>query len=356
MAHRYAVTDLITFATEMLSAAGLDRDKAGVTAATLVEGDLLGHDTHGLQLLGPYLAQLHAGLMENTGEPEVVADRGGCVTWNGRRLPGAWLVHRALDLAVARAPRLGVVTVVIRNSHHIGCLAAYLRRATDENLAVLLMSSEPSSQCVAPFGGTRPVYATDPIAVGWPMDNGPVLLDISSSITTRGLARRRRRLGDKLPGKWAMDHRGDPTDDPSVIFGNPPGTLLPVGGVDHGYKGFALALMVEMLTSALAGSGRADSPAVWSTSVFLQVLDPEAFGGRDAFLREAGVLADACRSSPVAPWFEGLGNDRVRLPGEAALARRAKALADGLELFPTILADVEDSAVGFGIPLPIPIA
>ncbi|MCH7777860.1 MAG: Ldh family oxidoreductase, partial [Gemmatimonadetes bacterium] len=157
MTHRYAVTDLITFATEMLSAAGLDRDKAGVVAATLVEGDLLGHDTHGLQLLGPYLTQLHAGLMAGTGEPEVVADRGGCVTWNGRRLPGAWLVHRALDLAVGRGPRLGVVTVVIRHSHHIGCLAAYLRRATDENLAVLLMSSEPSSRCVAPFGGTRPV-------------------------------------------------------------------------------------------------------------------------------------------------------------------------------------------------------
>ena len=93
------------------------------------------------------------------------------------------------------------------------------------------MSSEPSSQCVAPFGGTRPVYTTDPIAVGWPIDNGPVLLDISSSITTRGLARRRCRLGDKLPGKWVMDHRGDPTDDPHVVFGNPPGTLLPVGGV-----------------------------------------------------------------------------------------------------------------------------
>src|SRR5687768_13164672 len=97
---RYRVDDLTKYATALFAAAGCDGDKPTTIAAVLVEADLLGHTTHGLQLAPAYLAELESGGMTAKGEPEVVADWGACVTWNGRRLPGVWLAARAVDLAV----------------------------------------------------------------------------------------------------------------------------------------------------------------------------------------------------------------------------------------------------------------
>lgn len=115
----YSADALTTFADQLLQAVGLSADKAGAVAAILVEGDLMGHHTHGLALLGAYLAELESGTMTRDGNPEVLADAPAAVTWDGRRLPGPWLVLRAMELAAERAARCGTGTVVIRQSHHV---------------------------------------------------------------------------------------------------------------------------------------------------------------------------------------------------------------------------------------------
>src|SRR5262249_20217447 len=148
-----------------------------------------------------------------------------------------------------------------------------------------------------------------------------------ASITTNGFTNRLRREGKRFPGRWALDAAGNPTDDPEALFTTPPGTLLPVGGTDHGHKGYGLALMVEALTQGLGGFGRAEAPTRWGASVFVQVIDPEAFGGLAAFRRETGWLAAACRDNPPVP-----GVDAVRLPGQRGLAIKRKALAEGVAL------------------------
>ena len=114
------------------------------------------------------------------------------------------------------------MTVVIRNSHHIGCLAAFLQRATDRGLMITVASSDPAVATVAPFGGRKAVYTPDPLAVGIPTDGDPILIDISASITTNGMAARLRREGKRFPGSWALDATGKPTDDPSALFTDPP--------------------------------------------------------------------------------------------------------------------------------------
>src|SRR5690606_19621671 len=118
-------------------------------------------------------------------------------------------------------------------------------------------------------------------------------------------ARQERR---ELPGPWLIDAGGRPTGDPAVLQAEPAGAMLPLGGTDLGHKGFALALLVEALTSALGGFGRADAPRDWGASVFLQVIDPAAFGGREAFRRETTALAGRCHASAVPP-----GKPPVRL-------------------------------------------
>jgi len=348
---RYRPSELIEFATAIFAAAGCDGDKPSVIATGLVEADLLGHTTHGLQLAPAYLAELAAGTMLGQGEPTVLNDRGAAVTWDGRRLPGVWLTAKAVELACERAIAHGTATVVIRNSHHIGCLAAFLERATERGLLITIACSDPAGASVAPFGGRRAVFTPDPLAVGIPTDGDPILIDSSASITTNGLANRLRKEGKTFPGKWAMTASGEATDDPETLFTDPPGTLLPTGGMDHGHKGYGLALMVESLTQGLGGFGRADSPKGWGASVFVQVHDPDAFGGIEAFRRQTGWLAKACRDTPPVP-----GMEAVRLPGERGLAHKRRANAEGLSLYPGILDTMQPYAAKFGIAPPAAIA
>jgi LDH2 family malate/lactate/ureidoglycolate dehydrogenase len=344
---RYRPADLVDYATRLFTAAGCDGDKPSIIATGLVEADLLGHTTHGLHLAPAYLRDLQSGAMTPRGEPDVISDRGAAVTWDGRRLPGVWLTARAVDLAAERAAAHGTGTVVVRNSHHIGCLAAFLQRAMDRGLMLIVASSDPSVKSVAPFGGRRAVLTPDPIAVGIPTDGDPILIDMSASITTNGLTDRLRREGKRFPGSWALDAAGRPTDDPAALYTDPPGTLLPTGGADHGHKGYGLALLVEALTQGLGGFGRADAPTGWGASVFVQALDPAAFGGSDAFRRQTGWTAAACRASPPVP-----GGDPVRLPGERGLERKRRALAEGVALYPGILTALAPHGERLGVPPP----
>jgi L-lactate dehydrogenase len=335
----------------LLTKAGLDGPKAQTVAEILVEGDLLGHTTHGLCLLALYLGELERGSMAKTGEPRVVADFPAAVTWDGLRLPGPWLTVKAIELASARAKINGTCTVAIRRSHHIACLAAYLQRVTDAGLMVILSTSDPSVGGVAPHGGRRGLYTPNPIAAAWPTDGDPVMLDVSMSITTHGLVRRAQREKRRLPGPWLIDAQGNATDDPGVMLAEPPGALLPVGGMDHGHKGYALGLLVEALTGGLAGRGRADPSEGWTANVFLQIFVPALYGGRDDFIRQTSWLTKACRETPPRAGFE-----RVRLPGEAGLRWREDQLANGVGLHPSILPALTPWAEKWGVAVPAALA
>jgi LDH2 family malate/lactate/ureidoglycolate dehydrogenase len=347
---RYRPADLIGFAQQLFARAGCDADKPAVMAELLVEADLLGHTTHGLALAAGYLEELEAGGMAKAGEPEVLADRPAAVTWDGRSLPGVWLTAKALDLAVERARRYGLAAVAIRRSHHIACLAAYLRRATEQGLMAIIASSDPADASVAPYGGRRAVFTPDPLAVGIPTDGDPILIDISASITTNGLTGRLQAEGRRFPGPWALDAEGRPSDDPAVIFTDPPGTLLPTGGTDHGHKGYGMALMIEALTQGLPGHGRAEQPAGWGAGVYVQAIDPAAFGGIEAYLRQTSWIAAACRANPPAP-----GVAAVRLPGQQGLAARRRAMAEGVALYPGIMGKLAGWAAKLEVAPPWPI-
>jgi L-lactate dehydrogenase len=344
---RHRVADLLAFASGLLRASGLPADRADVVAEVLVESDLLGHTTHGLDMLAAYLKDLEAGRMEKTGEPATLSDHGSSVVWDGNYLPGPWLTRQAIALATARLAGHPIAVVVIRRSHHIGCLQAYLKPVADAGRVIVLTCSDPSGAGVAPHGAVAPRITPNPLAAGFPTGGDPVLIDVSMSTTTNAMTRRKYEAGERLPGPWLVDAQGRPSNDPAVLFGDAPGAVLPLGGLDLGHKGFALALLVEALTSGLAGHGRADAPGRWGASVFLMLIDPECFGGRDAFVRETARLAEICRRAPVAP-----GSPPVRLPGAAALSRRARQLAEGVELHPTALPKLAPWAEKLGVRVP----
>lgn len=344
---RFDHSALLQFGEALLVNSGLLNDRAHDVAEVLLEGDLLGHTTHGFALLPAYLNALAEGSMEKRGEPRALADHGSALTWDGRYLPGPWLMRHAISIARERLRDHPVVTFVLQRSHHIGCLEAYLKPVTDEGLLILLTCSDPQSRTVAPHGGTVAQYSPNPIAVGIPTRGEPILIDISMSATSNGLCQRLAAAGERLPGRWLINREGQPTDDPGVLFDANGGTILPLGGVDLGYKGFALGLIVEALTNALGGHGRATGETRWGASVFLQLIHPAAFGGMESFLRETSFLSEACAQTPARS-----GQPPVRLPGHAALARRAKQLSHGVELHPTILPALEPWADTLKVKVP----
>ncbi|OUM01137.1 Ldh family oxidoreductase [Variovorax sp. JS1663] len=343
---RYDATALTRYAAGLLQRAGLAEPLADTVADTLVQGDLLGHDTHGLALLAGYLKELEGGRMTRDGAPLVVSDRPAAVLWDGQRLPGPWLVHQGLDLLVPRARELGTASLVIRRSHHIACLAVYLLRALEEDMLLVLACSDPNTASVAPFGGTRAVFTPNPLALGFPLGNGGVMVDISASITTNGMSNRKHKAGERFDEEWLIDAQGRPSRDPAVLFANPPGTLLPVGGLSHGHKGYGFALLVEALTAGLAGHGRADAPEGWGATVHLTLHDLSAFGGKAAFLRQMDHLAEQCRTNPPAD-----AGRPVRMPGERGLQRRAEQRAGGVRLHPSIAPSLQEAEQRYGLRL-----
>jgi L-lactate dehydrogenase len=171
------------------------------------------------------------------------------------------------------------------------------------------------------------------------------LIDTSASISTNNMGARLIREGRQFPGLWALDADGNPTSDPTVLTSG--GSILPVGGLDHGHKGYAWALFVEALTQGLAGFGRADEPKGWGAGVYVQIVDPDAFAGREAFVRQTGWLARACVASPPRP-----GVDRVRIPGGEALEKKRRALADGIVPYPGVIEALRPWAERFAVPMP----
>ncbi|WP_134679047.1 Ldh family oxidoreductase [Paracoccus ravus] len=339
---------LTEFARTLLSAAGMETDKAEVTARVLVEGDMIGHETHGVGLLPWYLDALADGSLNGAGDYEIVRDKGASFVWDGRLLPGAWLLTRALEQAAERVADHGTVTAAIRNTHHTCALSAYMRELTDRGLIVQISCSNPAASRVAPYGGTKPLLTPNPIAAGFPTSGDPVVIDVSSSITTTTMTQTLAKAGERFPEAWALTATGEPTDDPREVTERG-GSLLPLGGALKGHKGYGLGLMVELLGQGLSGKGRANTPpGPLAQSVFLQVIDPEAFAGIDAFREQSDWLANACRTNPPGPATRGA----VRVPGDSASRQRRQALQQGVQVAEGVWTSLAARADGLGLALP----
>ena len=182
----------------------------------------------------------------------------------------------------------------------------------------------------------------------WQWASRRLLNRCSSTSAPRSRATLLRRSssaeGSVSPGLWAIDGNAQLTDDPAALFADPVGSLLPVGGADHGHKGYCLALMIETLTQGLSGHGRAEAPTRWGASVHVQVTDPAAFAGAEEFLRETSSIAGRCREAPPMP-----GVDAVRVPGDRARERRAWAAHEGLTPDPSTLRALRSWASALGV-------
>lgn len=342
---RYSADSLTRFATGLLVAAGMEAPKAEAMAEILVDTDMLGHDTHGLALLPMYLREIANGGLTCSGMPEVVSDRAACLTWNGRGLPGFWLLKEAIAIACERSDTFGMSAVAIGNAHHMGCLASFLEPVTARGKVILIFSSAPPSASVAPFGARSGALSPAPVAAGIPTEGDPIIIDTSASITTNNMALRMTTEGRVYDSPAFIGADGKPSGDPAVLSAG--GAILPAGGMAHGQKGYGWNLITETTSQGFSGQGRSVSPQGIVNAALVQVMEPEFFAGAAAFGAESSAIVAACRAATPVDAARP-----TRVPGENGLGRKRVALADGVELRGGIMENLGEWATRFEVTVP----
>jgi uncharacterized oxidoreductase len=256
---RMAIHAATTLAAAILEAAGADAANARIVAEHLVESDLRGVRSHGLMRVDQYVVEMTRGEIDGRARPEIASAQGARVLIDGKRGFGQVAGACAVDQAGSVAAAYGVGLAIVHRAGHAGRIGAYVEQAAAAgNVAIGFCSGPRSGHRVAPFGGVDGRLSTNPIAFAFPGDNGPVVADFSTSTVPEGVVRRLRDLGLPAPDGSIQDASGTPSSDPAVLYTDPPGTILPLGGPLFGHKGYALGLLVEAMTTLLAGEDASD--------------------------------------------------------------------------------------------------
>ncbi len=346
MTLRYNTDDLREFANRLLKKTGLDNSLTLTLSEVLLEADLLGFYTHGFFRLPENIQWIEKGETRKSGEPNVLVDRGAIINWDAGYLPGPCVMNKGVKLLCDRAKTYGVATLIVRKSQHIACLAPYVLKAAEKGLLAWMVAATPAESQVCPHGGTKPVFSTNPFAFAAPTGDDPVLMDFSFAQTSGGKLKLANLEGKEMPFPCVLDEEGHPSQNPIDAL---KGGLLPLGGIDTGYKGYGLLLWSELLTTALGGWGRVNHPDDGdANSVTLQVMDPEAFAPQGEFMRQADYITEFCRQTPVRE-----GEEQVRIPGSRALKRRLQQIADGVQLPPVIMEQLKPVAEKYREELPL---
>lgn len=317
-----------TLVAEALERVGSAPDIAATVAAALVAAEADGLKGHGLSRVPSYAAQVKVGKIDGRAVPVAEQPRPGVLAINAN----LGFAYPAIALAVAGLPAIaraqGVAVAAIRRSHHCGAAGHPVERLAEAGLVAMLFANTPAA--IAPWGGSRPLFGTNPIAFACPLPDGaPIVADLSLSKVARGNILAARQKGQPIPEGWALDADGQPTTDPAAAL---KGTMVPAGDA----KGTVLAMMVELLAAGLTGATYAADAASFmdaegsapATGQLILAFDPAAIGG-------PGSLAHFAELATAIGSQEG-----ARLPGSRRLSLRAAAEIDGLEVADATLDDI----------------
>lgn len=290
---------------------GCPAGEAAVIAEELVLADRMGLGSHGSVRVGEYLDVGRSGKVVPGAACTVAHETQGTALVDGGMNYGQVVGRFALQVASRKGRASGVGCVVTRRSHHLGRVGSLMERAAADDLIAIASVAVGLPGPVAPWGAAEGVLGTNPFAYGVPLDGRPAVTDFATSTSAEGAVRLKWRKGEQLAEGTIIDKDGDPTNDPAALFTDPPGALLPFGGL-LGYKGYALNLLPELTAAALAGYGP-DDPSRPSNCLLLVVIDPAAFLPVDAFRSLAS--ASAARVKAARP----RRGQSVLLPGEREL-------------------------------------
>ena len=299
---------------------GASPEAARSVAAALVGAEAEGLKGHGLSRIPTYLVMLTSGKIDGKAVPKATRVRAATLAVDAAN----GFAYPAVDLALGELPAIvretGIAAAAISRSNHAGALGSHVEKLADAGLIALFFANTP--EAIAPAGGTKAVYGTNPIAFACPLPGRPaIVVDLALSTVARGNIVAANQKGEPIPEGWALDSDGNPTTDAAKAL---KGTMVALGGA----KGTALALMVEVLAAALTGAHLAfeassfldDKGPPPGTGQTILAIDPSGFG-HAGFGERIATLAGAIEAQAGA-----------RLPGQRRLKLRQKAEADGIAL------------------------
>jgi LDH2 family malate/lactate/ureidoglycolate dehydrogenase len=333
-------------ARDIFRAIGVSPDGAAWMAQLLVRSNLRGHDSHGVIRIPQYIASWRKGDANPKAEPRVIQEGPATALVDGNLGFGQIVAKRGMELAMDKAGTVGVSAVGIFNCNHIGRLADYSEMAFERDMiALVTVNSGGAGQRMAPWGGRSPRLSTNPIAFACPAkDAAPISFDIATTVAAEGKIRVKRNRQEQIPLGWVLDADGNATTDPNVIYGDPPGTILPAGG----HKGYCLALMVEILSGVLARAGHVtESPGAIRNGVFMVVFQIRRFVQTATFRAEVDDLIRYLKSCPTIP-----GTDRILTPGEPEMFIEEERRRSGIFVEDATWRQVEEIAREFNVPIP----
>lgn len=325
-----AYADLQSFAEQLLIAGGAQPDEGRIVGRSLVEANVRGHDSHGVMRIPFYIARvkdgaIHPGarLLDERDLPSVLVCRGG---WGFGQVLSQDMMRRLLQKAEAT----GIASGTLYQAAHIGRLGEYAEMAAERGMAAIICANtHGAAQRVAPVGGKRPRLGTNPLCIGVPGgEHGPFVLDFGTSATAEGKVRVKKIAGEPVPPGWILDPEGRPTTDPNQLYGDPPGTILPMGG-DQAYKGFGLAFMIELLCGGFSPGvcAHPNPPPPVGNCAFFLVLNPECFAGLAHLQQETRQLETYVRGVERVEGCHG-----ITLPGDPERAVAASRRKQGIAL------------------------
>ena len=337
---------LRSFATSLFVAAKVPVSEATLVASSLVDANLCGHESHGVVRVIEYLGNLERGELRAGAELQVITRTASLLVCDGQFGFGQVQMRRLIDLLEPMACEQGLACGTIRRCGHVGRLGEWVERVTRSNLAGLMAVNDIGVlMCVAPPGGVEPRLSTNPIALGVPTAAEPLVLDISTSVVANGKVRVAAVAGRECPDGWLLDTNGQPTNDPSARFRDPPATILPMGG----YKGFGLGLLFDILIGGLSGGFCPPAPEgeVECNNVLLIVFDPARFSGLEHFVTQSQGLCEFVRSTkPIDPVSE------IRLPHDRSRQTSEARRASGVPLDHGTWSRLTESAQRLGVSVP----
>lgn len=337
---------LADFVTAIFIAARTRPDFARETAQHLVAANLKGHDSHGVGMAPNYVDAIANGHLAPDAEAEMLEDRGAILRVDGRFGFGQVVGRQATDLAIERVRDAGVVTLALRNAHHLGRIGTYAERCARAGCVSLhFVNVTGHDPVVSPFAGREARLLTNPFCCAVPRNGErPIVLDMATSAIALGKVRVAYMKEEPVADDTLLDNEGLPTTDARYLYEEPKGSIRPFGL----HKGYGLGLVCELLAGALAGERTIQPehprPNAIVNHMLMFVLDPDLFGGSAAFAAEVEAMADYLRRTPAAE-----GHDRVRLPGDPEAESTEQRLAHGIPIDDNSWADILAAAGRAGL-------
>lgn len=323
-------TELARVAGRALEEAGTPADLAEVVADSLVAANLVGHDSHGVRRIAPYVGFVRSGQVRPAARADVVARSGATAAVDGGFGFGQPAARLATEEAARLATEHGTATVVIRRCNHVGRLGEYVTTLAERGLVGMAFCHADAT--VAPWGGRGRRLGTNPLAWAAPAGEGtpPLVLDWATSASAEGKLAVALARGESVAPDVLVDAAGEPSTDPATFYDG--GALLPFGA----HKGHALAVMIDIVGGLLSGAGAAALPGYDGTNgTVLTAFDVERFIPLATFRAQVEELRAELHATPPAP-----GSDGVRLPGEPEEQTRRHRLEHGVPLPAATWADL----------------